>query len=112
MAAILEKHEKLSGALRHYLEVCYLDLNGPQNTGGMEDPELRAAINVRDFMIEDAFLAPAVIDKILQIILRVNLDEDQVHQQFMEVAELNRANLKLPVSPEIAWNKLSAELYF
>lgn len=111
MAAILERYERAAEALKYYLEVCYLDLNGPQNTGGIEDPELRTSLNVHDFMIEDAFLAPAVIDKILEIILGLKLDENQVCQKFMRVAERNSANLKLPVSPETAWEKLSAELY-
>mgnify|MGYP001579576138 CR=1 FL=1 len=31
---------KLKDALQTYLEVCYLDLNGVNNTGGMRDPEL------------------------------------------------------------------------
>ena len=111
MAAILEKDEKPVEALKYYLEVCYLDLNGPQNTGGIEDPELRASLNLQDFMIEDAFLAGAVIDKILEIILALKLDENKVCQEFMRVAERNSVNLKLSVSPETAWEKLSAELY-
>jgi DNA-directed RNA polymerase subunit RPC12/RpoP len=111
MAAILEKYGKAAEALKYYLEVCYLDLNGPRNTGGIEDPELRISLNVQDFTIEDAFLAPAVIDKILEIILGLKLDENQVYQEFMKVAERNNANLKLPVSPETAWKKLSVEFY-
>jgi DNA-directed RNA polymerase subunit RPC12/RpoP len=111
MAAILEKDEKPAEALKYYLEVCYLDLNGPQNTGGIENPELRASLNVQDFTIEDAFLAPAVIDKILEIIIGLKIDENQVCQEFMQVAERNSANLKLPVSPQTAWKKLSAEFY-
>lgn len=111
MAAILEKDEKPVEALKYYLEVCYLDLNGSQNTGGIGDPELRASLNVRDFTIEDAFLAPAIIDKILEIILGLKFDENQVCQEFMKVSERNSANLKLPVSPETAWEKLSAEFY-
>jgi len=110
MAAILEEHEKPAEALKYYLEVCYLDLNGPQNTGGA-DQELLTSLNMQDFMINDAFLAPAVIDKILEIVLVLKLDENQVYQEFMRVAERNKANLKLPVSPETAWKKFSAELY-
>lgn len=111
MAAILEKYEKQAEALRYYMEVSYLDLNGPQNTGGIKDQELRASLDVRDFTIEDAFLAPAVIDKILEIVLGLKLDEPQVCKEFMKVAERNHANLKLPVSPETAWKKFSDELY-
>jgi DNA-directed RNA polymerase subunit RPC12/RpoP len=111
MAAILEEAERLKEALKYYLEVCYIDANGPQNTGGIEDPELRASLNLQDFMIEDALLAPAVINKIIEIILVLKLDETQVYQEFMDVAERNSANLKLPVSPDTAWKKISAEFY-
>jgi len=111
MAAILEQYEKPAEALKYYLEVCYLDLNGPQNTGGIDDPQLRASLNVQDFTIEDAFLAPAVINKILEIILGLKLDENQVRQEFIQMAERNSANLKLHISPETAWIKLSVEFY-
>ena len=111
MAAILEKDEKPAEALKYYLEVCYIDLNGPQNTGGIEEPELRASLNIQDFAIEDAFLAPAVIDKILEIILGLKIDETQVYQAFMHVAARNDANLKLSVSPEEAWKKISDQIY-
>jgi hypothetical protein len=111
MAAILEKDEKPAEALKYYLEVCYLDINGPQNTGGIQDQELRSSLNVQDFTIEDAFLAPAIIDKIFEIILSLKLDENHVSQEFMKVSERSSANLKLPISPEAAWEKLSAEFY-
>jgi hypothetical protein len=62
-------------------------------------------------MVEDAFLAPALIDKIIEIILGLKFDENQVCQEFVQVAERNRKNLKLPVLPETAWRKLSDEVY-
>ena len=40
MAELLRKETKLKHALQTYLEVCYLDLNGPNNIGGMNDPDL------------------------------------------------------------------------
>ena len=40
MAEIFRKENRLSAALGGYLEVCYLDLNGPSNTGGVDDAEL------------------------------------------------------------------------
>ena len=111
MAALLEKYQKPTEALKYYIEVCYLDLNGPENTGGIKDADLRASLNIRDFNIEGADLAPAVIDKILEIIIGLKLDEKQVLQQFMQVAERNHINLKLPLSPEKAWKRFSDELY-
>jgi hypothetical protein len=111
MAIILEKYENPAEALKYYLEVCYLDLNGPQNTSGIEGQKLRTSLKVQDFMIEDGFLAPAIIAKIIEIILGLKFDEDKVCQVFLQVAERSRKNLKLPVLPETAWRKVSDEIY-
>lgn len=111
MAALLERNQKPKKALKFYFEVCYLDLNGPQNTGGVSDPAIRTSLNVQDFDLKDAWLAPAVLDKLLELILVLKLDEDQVSKDFMEVAETACRNLKLPVSPHKAWEEISAGLY-
>ncbi len=105
MAAVLEQKGELDDALRLYLEVCYLDLNGPQNRGDMP------LSGMRDFMVNVAFLAPAVVAKVLEMIFALKLDEHQVGSNFMQIAEHNNHNLKLPLSPTETWRKLSAELY-
>jgi DNA-directed RNA polymerase subunit RPC12/RpoP len=38
MAEILRKESRLEQALATYLEVCYIDLNGPSNMSGVTDP--------------------------------------------------------------------------
>jgi len=40
MAELLKKEGKTTRALQFYLEVCYHDLNGPNNTGGVTDKDL------------------------------------------------------------------------
>jgi hypothetical protein len=111
MAALLEKYQQPAEALKYYIEICYLDLNGPQNTGGLKDHNLRASLDIRDFNTEGGLLASAVVGKVLEIILTLKLNEGQVLQQFMQVANRNHTNLKLPVSPEKAWKIFSDELY-
>ncbi len=111
MAAVLEEKGKLEAALRHYLEVCYLDVNGPQNRGQVVTRGKSTVAPGCDFSLEDAFLAPAIVDKIMEIILALKLDEHRVRDDFMHFAEPEFRGLRLPVTPKIAWDKLAAELY-
>jgi len=89
MANFLEVEGKLTEAFRSYLEVCYFDLNDP----------------------DDAFLAPVVIERIVDLILRMALSESDVRREFLEIAALRQKGLKRHVSPEKAWGKLATEFY-
>jgi DNA-directed RNA polymerase subunit RPC12/RpoP len=110
MGAVLENEGKLEAALRHYLEVCFLDLNGPQNRGTIiTNGEPRVAPG-HDFSLKDAFLAPAVVGKIKEVTIRLQLSELQVKDHFMYFAEREMRGL-LPLTPDQAWDKLSAALY-
>jgi hypothetical protein len=109
--AALEGDVKLSAALRHYLEVCYLDLNGPQNRGRLVTDEKTSVLPGMDFDIRYASLAPTVINKIIELILVLKLDENQVLREFMDVASRYGSDLSLAVSPGKAWEQLSSELY-
>jgi uncharacterized Zn finger protein (UPF0148 family) len=111
MAAVLDDEGKLEAALGYYLDVCYLDLNGPQNRGQIVTNGKSKVAPGHDFLLEDAFLAPAVVAKITEIILALKLNEHQVRNDFMHFAKREMHGLKPPVSPERAWEKLSAELY-
>ena len=109
MAEILRSEMKFKDALKTYLEVCYLDLNGVNNTGGMSDPELLKEFppfNPKDF----AFLAPGVIDLIKRIVLKLNLNKDEVKQIFIKHNSQSEKSLRLPVSTEEAWLSLDKEL--
>ncbi len=99
MAEILRGEMKLKEALRTYLEVCYLDLNGPSNTGGMRDPELLKEFPPFD-PNRDSFLAPGVIDLIKRIVLKLKLSKDEVRQIYLEHNSRVGQSLKLPLSPE------------
>jgi len=108
MAEILRGEMKLKEALRTYLEVCYLDLNGPSNTGGMNDPELLKEFPPFD-PNRDSFLAPGVIDLIKRIVLKLKLSKDEVKQIFLEHNSLVGQSLKLPLPPEKSWPSLDKE---
>ena len=109
MAEILRGEMKLKDALRTYLEVCYLDLNGVRNVGGMNDPELLKEFPPFDPK-ESAFLAPGVIDLIKRIVLKLNSSKDEVKQIFIEHNSRSEKSLRLPISTEQAWSSLEKEL--
>lgn len=109
MAEILRGEMKLKEALRAYLEVCYFDLNGPSNTGGMNDPELLKKFPPFD-PNRDSFLAPGVTDLIKRIVLKLKLSKDEVKQIFLGHNSRIGQSLKLPLSSEKSWPSLEKEL--
>ena len=109
MAELLRKEMKIKQALQAYLEVCYLDLNGPNNTGGLDDPELLKEFPPFDPNC-DSFLAPGVIDLIQRIIKELNIDKDEVKKIFIEHNSRIEKSLKLPLSAEDAWQSLEKEI--
>ncbi len=109
MAEILRGEMKLKDALRTYLEVCYLDLNGPSNTGGMNAPELLKEFPPFD-PNRDSFLAPGVIDLIKRIVLKLNLSKDEVKQIYIEHNSRSEKSLRLPLSAEKSWQSLEKKI--
>lgn len=109
MAEILRRELKLKAALQTYFEVCYLDLNGPMNMGGMKEPEFlkeHPPFNPNS----DSFLAPGVIKLIKRILLELKLSKDEIKQFFIEHNMRIESSLKLPLSVENAWQLLEKEI--
>lgn len=109
MAEILRREMKLKDALQTYLEVCYLDLNGVRNVGGMNDPEILKEFPPFDPK-ESAFLAPGVIDLIKRIVLKLDLSKEEIRQIFVEHNSRSEKSLRLPITTEQAWSSLEKEL--
>jgi len=109
MAEILRAESKTSPALAIYLEVLYLDVNGPNNISGIRDRALLKEFP--PFNEKDAFLAPGVLSKVVDLIQELNLDDKGTKAIFNEIAERNFSNLRLPVTPEQGWRKIKKELF-
>lgn len=109
MGGVLEKEGKFPDSLATYLEVCYLDVNGPSNTGGYQNTELLKKL--RAFSPDEAFLAPAVIDRIVELLNQLELSEEDGKRIFYEHNRRVENNLKLPVTINQAWELLSKEIY-
>lgn len=109
MAEILRKEMKLEYALQTYLEVCYIDLNGPNNVGGINDAEL-----LKEFPPFDpkqfAFLAPGVIDLVKRIMKKLSFDKNKVKTIFIEHNSKIEKSLRLPISAESSWQSLEKEI--
>ena len=108
MAELLRKEAKHKHAIDTYLEVSYLDSNGPRNLGGSFDTEL-----LREFPMFDrsmAFQAPAVVSQIAELADKLGLPRDEIRELYITIATRTRNNLKTPTPPDQAWEDLANEL--
>ena len=102
-----EKMNVSEAGLLLFLEVCYFDLNGPNNLGGIESERNTAAPFEPDRW---GFLAPAVINKIKKLRSQLNLANDQIKTRFFDQNNPVFKNLKLPLAPEECWLTFKNEL--
>lgn len=107
MADLFKKEKRLEDALKIYLEVCYLDLNGSNNRGGTS-PELLKEFPVFDPSI--GFLAPAIILYIRKISKKLNISIEDLKKMFFEINSNLEDYVKLPISKDNAWIKIKKEL--
>lgn len=104
MAELLAAEGKTKEALQAYLEICYLDLNGPNNQGGGLG-DLRP-----DFDPEDGFLAPAVVYGAAEAAEELGFDLQPMAEIFEKHNSAVQERLRLPLVPRQAWQKLRTEL--
>lgn len=101
MAEQLKKEMKNSHALATYIEISYIDANGPRNVGGVTDPEV-----LKEFPPFDSKLAsqaPGVVHIISKLSEALDLNEQELKTKYLEVATSVQSNLRLNVSTKKAW---------
>lgn len=96
MAQQLQGEGKLRQALGTYLEVCYLDANGPCNRGA------------KRFDPSQASIAPAIIRQVQELSRGLGLRPDEVKGLFIEAANIYHDGL--PVDSAKAWEQILPEL--
>jgi hypothetical protein len=116
MAGILRKEAKLTRALALYMEVCYLDVNGPNSLGGLLQAGQTDGESLRQFPCWNsgsptAELAPGILSYAQDIIAESNLAPTTVEDIFRKAASALYTGLRLPLSPEDAWPKIRNALY-
>lgn len=80
MAELLRMEGRLKDALNLYLEICYIDLNGPRNTGGYSNLDILRKYPL--FSPEQAFLAPGVLVRIISLKKKLKLDLSKTKEYF------------------------------
>jgi hypothetical protein len=109
MAEALRGASQLSEALLLYLEICLMDMNGPQTyAGGVFIPEYDRIF--RPFKPEYGLLAPAIVQRCRKIISDQHLSADEVRAKFFAVASEASYRAELPVATKDAWVRLLKEL--
>lgn len=109
LGELLRRQGQDMDALRFFLEVCYLDLNGPENRGGLDQfPELAAKYPGFDPAL--SMLAPGVVGRCQNLLTKLNLDRDALVRAFLDVAGKASDDLALPIGPESAWERLATDL--
>jgi len=108
-ARLLLSEGRQKQALDKYLEVMYLDANGPNNLGGKVHPDLSDVF--RPFDPKSASFAPAIVSELRGLLDDMKLDKDDLRGAFLAVAQQIHDNLNTPVPPETAWESICIELY-
>jgi len=99
--------DRREDALRLYLEVCLLDLNGPTNCGTKDPAVIK---RFPPFNPTTSFLAPGVVNRAESVARELGLSPDDLRHQFETVADAVRPALKLPRPTADAWKELAAAL--
>lgn len=108
MGDILKRESQFLNALDTYLEVCYLDLNGPRNCAS-RNPQLLKEYPPFD-PTKHIRLAPGVIRYVDGLLDRLHLSHDDAHGRFVRIAVKIQRSLKLSVDPDDAWHKIATKL--
>jgi len=116
MAEILRKEARLREALEVYLEISYLDLNGPNNLGGLIRNARADSKLLREFPPWNpdksiASLAPGILSRTEQIIAKTKLTPAMVEDVFSKRASVLYGSLHLPLSPSDAWPRIAQALF-
>jgi len=100
-ATQLKVEKKYLDALDFYLDVCYLDLNGPNNGGQIGTEYLPF-----DPSNGNGFLAPGIIEEIKKIITNLNLEKIMIKKRFLKRSQIVFESMKLPLSPAKCWEDI------
>jgi hypothetical protein len=105
---IFKSSGDMKNALISYLELCYIDLNGPNNCGSSKNHpdslKKYPPFNPNDTVL--ATPAPGIIKYIIQITKELNLTKDQAKEIFISHNSKVEKARKLPLSVQNAWVRL------
>lgn len=108
MAELRRRQARLKEALQIYLEVWYLDLNGPHDCWGMMGQ--RRVYESAPWHPADGLTTPVVARWTHRLAAHAHWDMEVVERNFRQIAERSFRQLGLPLSPAEAWRTLRNEL--
>jgi len=113
MALLLEEEaekdeEKLKKALATHLEVCYLDLNGPQDSTTRE----RELDKKASFKPSQSLLTSGILNITNVYIERLGMTRVETKALFRKHNSRHLSDLNMPLSIEQGWNQLEPTLIF
>lgn len=114
MADIRRRTSRPVEALAEHLEVCYLQLNGPNNLATFMDRGRRTPILDPRFPSWDpkgGELLPLTLERTASLVEEACLGRETVRAMFIEAATRLRLSLELPLSSKRAWRRLSRQLF-
>jgi hypothetical protein len=100
--------EKLRKALATHLEVCYIDLNGPQYSTTRE----RERSNDAPFEPHQSLLTSGIVDVTNAYIERLGLTRAETEALFHKHNSRHLSGLAMPLSIDEGWNQLAPHLVF
>jgi hypothetical protein len=115
MADILRKEGQFENALAQYLAVCYIDLNGPSNTGIYTNQSGRLSSLVGEDNPpwnpkKSGELTPLIVGQVASLIEKTGFDRGKTREAFMHGVSAVEG-LQPPISAEDAWRKISKGLF-
>jgi hypothetical protein len=100
--------EKLRKALATHLEVCYIDLNGPQEATTRE----RERYNTPPFEPDKSLLTSGIVNIANVYIERLGLTRAETKALFHKHNSRHLSHLHMPLSIDEGWNQLEPNLVF
>lgn len=108
MAELRRKQARLREALDLYLEVWYLDLNGPHDCWGVFGA--RRVYETAPFSPDQGLTTPAVARWVNRVCVRLDIDKMQIERLFVDIALRAWRQLNLPLTPHDAWRIVAEEI--
>jgi len=106
-AKLAEDIGDLKGALIFYLSICYLDLNGQNNLGGLGG---RPSPGIKRFDPKSGFLAPYNIKRALQLGETLGISNNDIKKLFFEYNSKIRETIRTPLSVSKAWEMIEDQI--
>lgn len=108
MAELRRRQARLKEATELYLEVWYLDLNGPHDCWGTMGQ--RRVYENAAWYPPEGLTTPVVARWTHRLAVHFHLDKEAVERIFRDVAQRSFQQLELPLAPAEAWRTIRNEL--